>query len=497
MRLFFLLVFSLGFTQLWADDLNSRLRQLLPGEEPATVNERQFLHQRVREMYDGLDAAKIGKKSSKKQIARIETLLNRTYFRTYDAGAQLTDAFRRGHYNDATAAVLTALALEHFNLEYYALVDHWEAYLLVDPLDQKKELRHPASRKRNEGMEETFQANFVELIRATIDPDLEVRGEDQITEVFGEYYYQPRKLLTFGQLAAYALFQEGNAAYRAGNYQQAVALAMQAAQRENRPAFLVLRRAAEIQLAAIDMPEKNGDIAAFFKFWTEDPDNKFYPAAILNHFDEQQQMLLATDRVDQARSLLDEYASKAPAGSANWEQELIKLQRFRLIDHFYKKGRLDLAKTEAERLYAADPTNETVRYLLGELVIGGLRRTNVKGGDFNRIVQAAADQYPFIRQQDRFADLLLRELAWKVRDFYAVDNLGAAKEALEHFRAALVDIPIGRERSLWTLTAFYAASDFYFRQKDFGQARSYIVEALQYSPDDQFLLHRQDLLSRY
>lgn len=497
MRLLLLLVFLFSVSQVWADDLTSRLRQLLPGEEPATVNERQFLHQRVREMYDGLDGAKISGKSTKKKIARIESLLNRSYFRSYNSGAQLTDAFRRGQYNDATATVLMALALEHFNIEYYALVDHWEAYLLADPTDQKKELRHPASRKRNEEMETTFQANFIELIRATINPDLEVRGKEQISMAFADYYYQPRKLLTFGQLAAYALFQEGNAAYRNRNYQLAIDLATRAAQREHRPAFLMLRRAAEIQMAVLGMPEKTGDIATFYKYWTKDPENKYYPAAILNHFDEQQQILLATDRPDLARKLLDDFASKAPAGSAVWEQELIKLQRFRLIDHFYKKGRLDLAKAEAEVLYKADPDNETVRFLLGELVIGGLRRTNVKGGDYGRIVQAAAEQYPFIREQDRFADLLLRELAWKVRDLFAIDNLGEANEALNRFRTALIDIPIGRKRSLWTLTAFYAASDFYFRQKDFGEARAFIAEALEYSPEDQFLLHRSDILNRY
>jgi len=497
MRLILLLVLSFSVTQLSAEDLSSRLRQLLPGEEPSTVNERQFLHQRVREMYDGLEVAKISGKSTKKQISRIKSLLERTYLKRYTAGAELTDAFRTGQYDDATAAVIMALALEYFNIEYYALVDHWEAYLLVDPTGQKAAIRHPASRKRKEGMEATFQANFVELIRATIDPELEVRGEEQITKVFGDYFYDPRKLLTFGQLASYALFQQGNAAYRAGNYHEAVAFAERASCRENRPAFLVLRRAAEIQLAAKAQPEQSGDIATFYKFWTKNPANQYYPAAILNHFDEQQQMLLATDRPDLARRLLDDYAAKAPAGSAAWEQELIKLQRYRLIDHFYKQGRLDLAKQEAEALYAAEPDNETVRYLLGELIIGGLRRTNLKGGDFESLVQSTAERYPFIRKQDRFADLLLREIAWKVRDLFAVDQLSDANQALEHFRRALVDIPIGRERSLWTLTAFYAASDFYFRQKDYDKAREFIAEALRYSPEDHFLLHRSDLLTRY
>lgn len=497
MRLFLTFFVLLSVLPLAAEDLTVRLRQLLPGEEPATVNERQFLHQRVRGMYLELETAKISGKSTKKQLARIQTFLQRSYLKTYAPGAELADAFRKGSYNDATAAVLTALALEYFDIEYYALVDHWEAYLLADPSDRQERIRHPASRKRKQGQERTYRANFIDLVRATIAPDLEVRGSTQIEEAFYEYYYQPRKLLSFGQLAAYALFQEGSAAYRAGAYEKAISFAERAAQRENRPVFLMLRRAAELQLAATRQPEETGDIQVFFDSWVEDPDNKYFPAAILNHFDQQQQVLLATNRPDLAKDLLNNYAARAPAGSAPWEQELIRLQRFRLVDHYHKHNQLTLARQEAEALLANDAENETVRYLLGELVIGELRRKRATGDAFAALVQQAAAQYPFIRKQDRFADLLLRELAWKVRDLYAVDKVSDAGKALARFRAALADITIGRKRSLWTLTAFYAASDYYFRQGDYGSARKFTEEALQYSPEDHFLLHRRDLLSRY
>ncbi len=497
MRLLLTLLCCVSLFPLAAEDLTSRLRQLLPGEEPATVNERQFLHQRVRGMYLELETSKISGKSKQKKIARIQAFLQRTYLRTYAPTANLADAFRKGSYNDATAAVLTALALEHFNIEYYALVDHWEAYLLADPTDKQEKIRHPASQKRREGQERTYQSNYIDLLRATIAPDLEVRGQEQIEQAFYDYYYQPKKLLSFGQLAAYALFQEGTAAYQAGAYAEAIDFAKRAAQRENRPVFLVLRRAAEMQLAASRQPEQSGDIQAFFSSWVEDPENKYFPAAILNHFDQQQQVLLATNRPDLARDLLNEYAAQAPAGSAPWEQELIRLQRLRLVAHHYKNNELQLAKKEAEALLAQDPNNEGIRFLLGELIIGELRRKRAKGQAFEQLVQQAAEAYPFIRKQDRFADLLLRELAWKVRDLYAVDQLADAEKALARFRTALSDISIGRERSLWTLTAFYAASDYYFRQADYNSARKFIDEALAYAPADHFLLHRKDLLSRY
>lgn len=497
MRPFFFLFLLTSTAPLRADALAARLRLLLPGEEAGVVNERQYLYQRVSGLFRELDGKRAGRKSIRKRVGRIVSHLEDNYFKTYDGGADLADAFRRNRYNDATAAVLTALALEQYDVDYYVLVDHWESHLLADPRGKKIALRHPKAKKRKEKREIAFRANFVELVRATVAEDLSVRSRKQIDAAFSTYYYDPDKLLTFGQLSAYALYRKAQAAYRTDNFQRAVDLAKKASARENRPAFLVLRRAAEFQLAALAPKAVTGDIGKFYRQWTEDPNNTYLPAAILNHFDEQQQLLLAQDHPDLARTLLDDYVARAPAGSAAWEQELTILQRYRLVNHYYANGQLDLAKREAEALYADDPTNETVRYILGEIVIGSLRRTPARGESFQRAVQSAAERYPFIRKQDRFADLLLRELAWKVRDLYAVDRAAEATSALEHFRTALVDIPIGRERSLWTLTAFYAASDFYFRQQDYARARRYVAEALTYTPDDQFLLHRQDLLGRY
>jgi hypothetical protein len=493
-----LLLSCLFFTlSLQADELSDRLRLLLPGDEPEVVNERQFLHQRVSELYSRLEDTKLERKSTKKKIGRIVSYLERNHLKTFASGPGLADAFRSGRYNDATAAILTALALEHFGVDYYGVVDHWQAYLLADPKGEKITILHPGGTKQKEDLKRAFRDNYVELVRSTVAEDLTVRNEQETGKAFSEYFYGPRQQLTFGQLAAYVLYQQAQAEYTSQRYDVSIAYARKASERENRPAFLVIRRAAELQLKAINKPEQSGDIGVFYKHWTENPDNRYLPAAILNHFDEQQQLLLAQNRPDLARRLLDDYASKAPAGSAEWEQELIVLQRYRLLSHYYKQGRLDLAKAEAEALYADEPNNETVRYLLGEIVIDNLRKTTAKGDEFSRIVQGAADRYPFIRKQDRFADLLLRELAWKVRDLYAVDRALEADKSLAQFRKALIDIPIGSERNLWTLTAFYAASDFFFRQKDYGQAIKFNEEALMFSPEDQFLLHRRDLLRRY
>jgi len=365
MRHFQLLLFLLfAGTSLRADALSSRLRLLLPGDDAPTVNERQYLYQRVSLLLNELEDDKVGRKSTKKRIKRISARLKSDYLRTYAPNARLADA-------EAEAA---------------------------------------------------FRRDYLELLRATLLEDLPNIGAAEVDKLFERYYYQPNKKLTFGQLTAFMQFRRAQAAYRAKDYPRTVELLETALSKEERPAFLVLRKAAELQIKAINRPEVEGDIPTLFRQWAEAPDNKYLPAALLQHFDEQQRLLIAEGRTGKAADLLSDYLQRAPAGKTDWAGEMSLLQKYRLLNHHFLQGNIAEARRLAEGLHAGDPENETVKYLLGEIVIDQLRRSRATGQSFTTAVETAANDYPFIRRQERFADLLLRELAWKVRDVFAEDN---------------------------------------------------------------------------
>lgn len=491
------LVLCIFSASLQADELSNRLRLLLPGDDAPTVNERQFLYQRVSQLYQELEGDKVARKSIKKKISRIESRLERHYLRDYSTQATLADAFRSGKYNDATASVLTALAYEYFEVDYHGFVDHWEVGLMADPDLNKKEIFSPSHEKHEDKAETAFRRDYLDLVRATLVDDLPNLSANNIDKLFFRYYYEPGKKLSFGQLSALLLYRRAQAAYRAKQYPATIELLEQALQKEERPAFLVLRKAAEIQQKAIEQPEVEGDIKTLFKQWSERPDNQYLPAAILQHFDEKQRLLLAENRLGDAADLLGSYLNQAPGGKEAWAQDLRDLQQYRLLRHHFTNGRMDLAQRLAESLFAQTPEDEAIKYVLGELVIDELRRSRSTGTEFTAAVEAAASRYPFIRKQDRFADLLLRELAWKVRDHFEADDLHGGTNALNRFRQALLDIPIGEKRSLWTLTSFIAASNYYFRMEDYQVARDYVAEGLKYNPEDPYLLHRRDLLVKY
>ncbi len=497
-RLLLLLLLLLPTLTASADNLNTRLRQLLPGEDAATVNERQFLYQRLNGLFTTLrEEDKADRKSTKKRIRRIHDRLRKELFLSYRFDASFSDAFRSGAYNDATAAAITALALEKFEVDFDLHVDHWDSYLVADPEGRATRLDHPAVTKGDEDARRSFRREYLSLLRQTVLTDIGALTQQEADGVFREYYYDPAKRLTFGQLAAFQLYRRAQQEYADDQFARVSLTLAEAIRREERPAFLVLDQAARLQLAALTRPEVEGDTDMLFSQWRENPANRYLPAALLNYFDDRQRILIANQEVAAAQRMLSEYRDRAPAGQTVWSDQLQRLQDFRLIGHYQQQARLNDALTIAKRLYAEDPTDERTKYLLGELLLADLRRTRGEEADLARLQEEIATEFPFVRHQDRFADLLLRRKAMEVRDLYDGELGPAGNLALEEFRRALIDIPIGRDRSLWTLTAFVSASNFYFREDNYPMARALIDEALKYGPEDDYLLHRREVLARY
>ncbi|NJC25227.1 hypothetical protein [Neolewinella antarctica] len=498
MRLLLLTVFFLTSVTLSADDLYERLRLLLPGDEPATVTKRQFLYQSVTTLFREMETEeKVHRKRKKKRIKRIRKYLAENVFRVQSASASLDDVLRTHHYSGAAAAALTVLCLEKYDIEYAIYVDHWKAYVVADPGGRDEAFYFGEDDEVGEARAVAFRADYLAAVRATILPDLPPLSGNNAKIAFSTNYYQPGKSLTFEQLAAYNQYVAAQSAYRNGFYPAAILLAENALQYEDRAAFLVILQAAQTQLAARVKPQVAGDLATLFDGWNSEPDNEYLPAAILHHFDEQQRLILTGDTPGMTDFLLQSYLDKAPAGQEKWRTEMTQLQELRLLSHFFKTGNRPAARQLATRLYEQHPDDAKVKYLLGEIIVDQLRGGGTDGPDFQQRMQAAASDYPFLKDHPRFIDLYLREQAIKVRDLYAANRVDRAEIALDRFRESLIDLSIGEDRNLWTLTAFTSASYYHFLVADYQRAVDYINEGIKYAPDDQYLLHRLSVLEKY
>ncbi|WP_157974562.1 hypothetical protein [Lewinella sp. IMCC34183] len=493
-----LLVLLLTGYSLAAEDLAGRLRLLYPGDTPAVVQDRETVERGLENVFRQLRYTdRAARKSRRRQLHLIVDRLDRQLLRQYDPAANLADAFRTGTYNDATAAVLLALSLEAFGIPYTGHVDHWEAYLVADPDGRRRLLRHPAARPHDPADERRFRREYLAVVRQTTADDLTDLTESQADSVFYQYYYRPGRRLSFVQLSAYQELRSAQSAYASGRYAAANEHLREAALRENRRAFGVLEAAGRLQATSLDEPDAEEYITSLFMLWREDPTNGYLPAALLRHFDRRQQRILAADRPDAARTFLETYAARGPAGADGWRRELHLLQSLRLLDYYQSRGQLVAALHLAEALYTQDPEDRRFRAYLAELTLVSLRRQYTDPDELVRQVEVAAVRYPFLREHDRYADVVLRQRALRIRDLFAAGREPDAIREVEAFRRLLTDVPHGNDRPLWTLTAFVAASNYYFAAGEYAPARAYVAEALSYDPENDFLLHQQELLGRY
>ncbi len=481
-----------------ADTLDGRLRLLFPGEEAGTVTDRQYFEKGLENIFRQLRYTdRADRKNTRKRLALIRGRFTRQVFRQYDPSATLTDGFRHGTYNDATASVLLALALEEFSIPYESYVDHWECYLVADPAQSHTALRHPGARPHDPEAELRYRREYVNLVRQTIGEDLGELSPEAADSVFYRYYYRPGRSLNFLQLSAYQQLRLAQTAYANGHFAEVGETLREASLRENRRAFLVLARAGELQLSSLEQPEVEGYVTSLFEFWQEEPGNDYLAAALLRHFDTRQQVFLAADDPDGARRFLKDYLRRAPDGLEKWAGELQVLQQLRLLNYYQQKGQIAAALHLAEALQRSEPGNQRYQEYFAELMLVELRRSYDDPAELARRAREAAKQFPFLKAHDRYTDIMLRQRALLIRDLFAAGRETEGLTQIHDFRTLLTDTGNGNDRPLWTLTAFVAASNYYFAKKDYAPARAYIEEALRYDPANDFLLHQQDLLSRY
>ena len=492
------LLFILVFPALRAERLPDRLRMLIPGEGRSVVRERRLVEDRLEKLLFHLKHSdRLGQLPTGDQVELLRRRLGEELLREYRPGATLTDAVREGTYTDATAIILYALSLEHFNIPYDAFVDHWQAQLVVDPYTTRYRLRAPGATQNDEARGVSFRREYLALVRRTVDFELGRLTDAQADSVFYAHFYHPAERLTLRQLSAYQQLRRAQDAYANCDYATAKVYLDHARTLDNRPAISVLERAVNLQLTALS--DLNGDrhTDRLFASWQADPDNPYYAGALLQSFDRHLQELLAGENTDAALRLAKVYAPRAPAQQSDWIARLELLRDVRLLEHYRGQGKVVPALEIAESLLAREPANPDFEVFVAELALYDIRRNYPEPERQLERAHALRAKYAFVTRFGTFADIVLRESALRVRDAFAEDRKTEARRELDYFRAELDRLPVSQERSLWTLTAFIAASNYYFAREDYDAALEVLDEALRYDPDSDFLLHERDLIERY
>lgn len=491
-------LFCLLSLALHAENLDGRMRVLYPGDGHEVSRERRNLESFVEKLLRRMQLEdRVSQLPLPEQVRTISERLAREVFREYRAGASLSDLISSGSYSDATATILTALCLEHFKIAHEAYVDHWEAYLIADPAGAAHRLRHPRAALHDPLEEHGFRREYLSVVRRTAELDLPPLTDGESDSLFRAYYYDPGYHLTFRQLSGYQQFRIAQRAYAEGRYEAVNAYLDRARLMEDRPAFDLLERAAALQSTSLGAPQEADKIDRLFNGWNRAPHNRYFATALLSQFDRSQQELLSRDELDAVRELAETFGRRAPAAAGNWADRLRTIRDIRLLEYYQQRGRSVPALQLAETLLGRDPRNPHFRTYVAELLLYDIRANYPEPADQLKVAKSAVRQHPFIADHPRYADIVLRESALRVRDRFSAGEEKAGRRELDRFREQARELPAGNDRRLWTMTAFVAASNFYFARAEYQTALDLLDEALAIDPASEFLIHQRDLIGRY
>ncbi|MEM6397034.1 MAG: hypothetical protein AAF741_11865 [Bacteroidota bacterium] len=532
-----LILILLGLSFSWsvrADGLGERLDLILPQRG----TERQYVETRMRQLISELESDRVGKRKLSKQLQWIRQRVDGGYLRKYKSVATLPDMFRERAYSDVTAALVYGMVLEHFELAYQIVIDHWEVYLLVGDKERPVSLRDLSGRASDKQQELAFRQDYIELLNLTALPAQRPRSAAQADSLYNIYHYADRELLSFHQLAAHYHYRRSMEAYRHGNLERSVELLAQARHTDDRPAFDLLEQATYLQLAqgAADSTDL-ASLFYLFELWRNDRANRFIPRALMMRFrsvSDRSIQTFAGGQVPQdpmakgvntglsfpsfGRSVevsdpipltgsdleagwapaeqlylyLDSRANDFPA----WRDTLQELYYFQRGRYYYLRNRDDLVLEYLDSLHRLRPTDTLYRESISALSVSDIRAEGLTGEALAERIEDLIARYPYLAEDPALADLMLEDLAKTIRTHFSSGNTMMGERSLVEFRRALSRFDTSLQRRIWVLEVFASASYHYYMLADFDRARDMLREGLRYAPGEVYLTHRLELLGQ-
>lgn len=489
----------LAVSALYADDrLEDHLVFLMPDAQPqVATTERAYFSRAFGALVAELKAENLEKKHKAQQLAYISERLQKNFQRKYVAEASLADFFLKGHYNDASLAIVQALLLTELSLPYVILIDHWQPKLLADPAKAKIWLQSPEAKQTKVIDQRAFQADYLALLRLTLLPAAPTaNGADQ-DSLFQQYYYAYKNPVSFEQLTAFWHYQRALRAYRQADYEKVLQTLSQARLRDERPAFGALERAAQLQLIEKDGINSQENLFYLFEMWHKDPRNGYVPAALLANFVQASDTLLKAGASFLAAEQRYHFLTSRGQAHPRWQNQLRELYYLQKSRYYAAQNRYDLAMPYVDSLYISEPQHPVFQQVVASLSLRAIEKSGASGQELKTQLDQATNRYPFLFRHPGIRDLLLRDQAKHIRSLYDAEQGYQGDNQLAIFRTQLHLGKADARQAIWVLEAYIAASNYYFRLGKYLHASQLIQEALKYAPEDHYLLHRLEVLQRY
>lgn len=472
-------------------ELDQQLQLLLPGTGLQEQSVRAYAKERLNEMLTQLEAQNIRKKKPHKALAMLKEAMGEQFLKNHQPFSKIQFFFTQGQYDQTTASAVYALTLEYLGLPYLLQVQGTEVSILVDLGKNTERISVKGAEKPNAEKERQFQSAYLEVLRSIgYIPDAEWNHSPD--QLFNRYYLGGDQQLTLRQLASFLYYRQALRAYTDRAWAASLDWLYLARQLHPWPVQEVLQRAIWLQLATEDT-KTTTSLDYLWKIWERSPGAP-WQGQLIHRFND-----LLRDHPTPNSWMIDstymafQQRFKNYPGALGQLREIYYLQSARM---YAQQGNTTSVMNYMDSLYRYQPNNTAIHEVLAGMLVWSLRKERAFEPGLEQIV-IYSRKYPFLTTNPIFVDHHLMYQAEKVRYYFDQDDRIKGLEYLDDFKRLATSSSRTPRYNSWVLTAYLAASNYYYRQNDFRQALNFIEQGRQESPTDPYLDHRADVLLKY
>ncbi len=475
--------------------LEEQLQLFVPGNTTDEQAARGFISAELQYLIDELIREhRVDRRSTKKAVQHIRQQVEASWLRVPQEYANFRDLFKRGAFNATTTTALYALLLEYFQIPYRIEANLWNLHLIADPNKHAVSMHPPIQQVQVTPLERAFMRDYVRLLDAMDLLDEEAKAQSE-RQTFQQYYLGEARSLSLSELAGFLHYQQAMAAYQESNYQEALDRLDDAQRVAPRPVMDVLRQATLFQLAtSADIGSRNA--LEYLLELRKVRAHEMFDREVLRRFRDVAERTFAGHADVREFDQLYDYLRYKTKLDVDFERRLSTIYYdYKARQRSNRTGPSEV-RPYVDSLYTYRPQDRQVQETLASMVAWTIRqdRNFITGlPRLNRVFR----QYPFLREHPYFQDLDLFYRAERIRLSFNNDQLKEGHYYFEEFKQLLKRYGNTPRSASWTLTAYLAVSNYYYRWQDYHRARLILEEARALLPQDPYLAHRTHMLRNY
>lgn len=476
-----------------SSELNSTRGKVQLYLAPTSENESgamEYVVEEIRATADKLEKQKVRRKRLNKAVEMIRQEVETRYLRHYKGLADFSSLFKARTYNDLTAAALISMLLDELSMEHRLFLDHGQARIQMEDGTLLNIEAWGKGRPASPDQEEERSRLMAVLEALRLSPENPLHRSLMTPYQTGA---EKRNLMP-AELTGMLYYRRALDFYAKGKASAAIEALERARTYHNDPKLDLIRYAILYQKAS-ESGQDTTMVQPLFELYRLHPRPEISMELIRRFAQLAEFHLLEEDNQPAFEILYDDYR-RLFAGNNAVLQQLKEIYFIEMAQFHAGKQETHHLTTYLDSLRHYRPNDTKIQAILAPLLLRSI--CNQKDPDEGlKVVETYRQDFPFLRNEPLFNDMELCYRAERIRRAFDADDESLGREGLEAFERVLAQAGLTPRSESWITTAYTSASAYYFRSADYRNARWLIQRALALIPNDQFLLHRREVLQNY